>query len=49
MESTSRKTENACVLDKFVVKEMIWVISVTNVMQLKLEMLKRLEMLGMLA
>jgi hypothetical protein len=46
MESTSRKTEYACVLDKFVVKEMIWV---TNVMQLELEMLKRLEMLEEIA
>ena len=49
MESTSRKTENACILDKFVVKEMIWVRLITNVMQLELEMLKRLEMLGTLA
>ena len=46
MESTSRKTEYACLLDKFVVKEMIWV---TNVMQLELEMIKRLEMLEEIA
>jgi len=49
MESTSCKTKNACVLDKSVVKETIWLRSVTNVMQLKLEMLKTIRMLGKLA